>query len=523
MKNKICRLPFKQLEVHLDGNICVCPWSISKFIGNIKDQSIQNIWNGDHIKEFRESIYDGSYRYCDLENCWYIHSNTNAVVDMEKIKTTTQEVNINHTFSNEFDNNNLHEKEYADYREKNSHITTPPESLALYYDQSCNLKCPSCRDEIVSHAHKADEYDTILASLKPFPKKVIIGGVGEPFASKHFRKWLFEDHQKDLKNVETIRFVTNAQLLTGKLWEKVSPSVKEKNIELFISIDGAHKNTYEYNRMGGTWETLLENLDFIKTEGLSARLDFGLVLQKNNFRESKDFVSFARKYGAGVLFQKVVNWGAYSDEHFDSINIFSPGHPEHTEFIELLTDPFFKAPDIMLPILRSKQAVQEKKDFGIGFDVFSSKKYKEEITSSGENCTFNIWNNFLIEKEYSNRQMGHYAKRLSLLANDWGGLGYHVKEALDLGERESISFSLKSSDASFNELTYCMEIEKGVSLSRKLKEYGFKADGNWHSITIPFKEIADGKTLKKVYCPLGLSLDSGKKGDALIIGDIFIQ
>lgn len=523
MKNRICRLPFKQLEVHLDGNICVCPWSLTKFLGNIKEQTIDEIWKGDHLKEFRNSIYDNSYRYCDLENCWYVNSNNNAVINLNEVQPTDKEVNVNHTFSNDFDNHFLNEKEYDDYINKNTSISSHYESIALHYDQSCNIKCPSCRTEIISESDKVDEYDAILKSLKPYPRKIIIGGVGEPFASKHFRKWLFSDNQSSLKNVEIIRFVTNAQLLNKKLWSKVSPSVKKKKIEIFISIDGASKESYEYNRMGGKWETLLENLDFIKEEGLTTQMDFGMVLQENNFLETKDFVKLARSYGAGVIFQKVVNWGAYNKETFEKIDIFSSEHPKNEQFFEMMNDQFFNSLDIMLPLLKSKKYNSKKKNFGIGFDVFSTRSYKKEINSSKKNCDFNIWNNILIENDYFNKEYGRFSKHLSLLVNGWGGVGYHLEDRIDLREYKSITFLLKSSDKSFNEIKYSMELESGVTFSKKLKDYGFKASGKWHTITVPFKDIVSQKELKSVVCPLGLSLDSGEIGNSILINDIFIS
>ena len=38
-------------------------------LGNIKTQSLEKMWNGHAMQKIRESIYDGSFRYCRHDRC----------------------------------------------------------------------------------------------------------------------------------------------------------------------------------------------------------------------------------------------------------------------------------------------------------------------------------------------------------------------------------------------------------------------------------------------------------------------
>jgi molybdenum cofactor biosynthesis enzyme MoaA len=102
-----------------------------------------------------------------------------------------------------------------------------------------------------------------------------------------------------------------------------------------ISIDAATKETYEVIRRGGTWETLLLNLEFISTLGLhDIRTSF--VVQDTNYLEMNDFYNlmtdiFNRK--ANIYFSKITNWGTYTEEEFKIKQIWNELHPEFNLFL----------------------------------------------------------------------------------------------------------------------------------------------------------------------------------------------
>ena len=65
-----CALPFEHFEVNVHGDVYVCcPARLRKVIGNLKEQSIAEIWNSSAIQDIRSSILDGSYKYCNYQKC----------------------------------------------------------------------------------------------------------------------------------------------------------------------------------------------------------------------------------------------------------------------------------------------------------------------------------------------------------------------------------------------------------------------------------------------------------------------
>ena len=70
-----CEKPFELFEVNDQGEVTVCcrAW-LSKTIGNINEKSVNEIWNSAEAKEIRQSILDGSFKYCNKELCPSIQS-----------------------------------------------------------------------------------------------------------------------------------------------------------------------------------------------------------------------------------------------------------------------------------------------------------------------------------------------------------------------------------------------------------------------------------------------------------------
>ena len=69
---KCCKNPYTHLEIQGNGNCYFCCPSFIKNevpIGNIFEQSFEEVWYGEKATEFRKSVLDGSYSKCDLTLC----------------------------------------------------------------------------------------------------------------------------------------------------------------------------------------------------------------------------------------------------------------------------------------------------------------------------------------------------------------------------------------------------------------------------------------------------------------------
>jgi hypothetical protein len=67
-----CRFPWDTLQVLSNGDVRVCCW-ITGPVGNLKDTTIEEIWNGPAIRELRESILrNETHPLCRHAPCIYV-------------------------------------------------------------------------------------------------------------------------------------------------------------------------------------------------------------------------------------------------------------------------------------------------------------------------------------------------------------------------------------------------------------------------------------------------------------------
>ncbi len=341
LKDKFCKVPFKQLSTGWEGNAhaCACPAWVPFPIGNILTaESADDIWNSDEAVEIRRSILDGDFSYCSRTLCSFITAQ----------KLPRKDEITNPLFRSYIDNHT-------------TTITESPQELDLSYDRTCNLACPSCRTGIIgSTDHEQDAYSqakdrVILPLLKKLDGSLYISGGGEAFASKHCRSILAVLNRRDYPGLY-LHLITNAQLLTPQRWSDF-PDLPEMVGTLSVSIDAAKANTYEKLRRPGKWSPLMNNLEFIAKMRRSGDIrDFWInfVVQKDNYREMLDFVELGTQLGVDrIWFQRVTNYGAYDEATFAEIDVTSSQHPEHAELLEVLRSPLLRGPLINRQMLMS--------------------------------------------------------------------------------------------------------------------------------------------------------------------------
>ena len=63
-----CYFPFNKMFIDWDGSVllCVNDWSKNSVVGNINNDTIQNIWMNDNYKKYREMLIEGKR---DIEPC----------------------------------------------------------------------------------------------------------------------------------------------------------------------------------------------------------------------------------------------------------------------------------------------------------------------------------------------------------------------------------------------------------------------------------------------------------------------
>lgn len=322
LKTHFCAKPFTTLETTHQGLAYVCcPIWLPTPIGRL-DSDPDELWSGPTAQKLRDSIIDGSYRYCSRVHC-------SAIANRELPRRNAPKA----------------QKVIRDYLAA-GRKAPPPKHVVLSHDKSCNLSCPSCRAvTILANKAKQDRLDALIEqAIVPLLREaetVNITGSGDPFGSNHFRRLI-----KRITNAAEfprlkIDLHTNGQLWDERAWKDLGLAGRVRNAH--VSIDAAAADTYAFVRRGGSFERLVKNLEFVRhlrRSGEIAELEFSMVVQSRNFREIPAFIELGAEFGADIVsFQMIRQRDIFSgDEHREAF-IGSPAHPDYAEFVELLRRP----------------------------------------------------------------------------------------------------------------------------------------------------------------------------------------
>jgi len=278
---KRCPRPFDTILIDKMGSCyaCECQSWLPQSIGNLQVKLLGEIIEGNAMrKHLQGSITDGSYRYCNEHQCSYIRSNVVLHGQSERLQ-----------------------------------------HLRLAIDDSCNLRCPSCRKGMIFHKEGsaynlgirlADRILDWLYDLK-HPIQVHIGSDGDPFASHVYRHFMEQTPERD--NIE-YSILTNG--LMFKEFHTRVPNVIRNLKDLGVSIDGASKETYEKLRLGGKWDKINENLECMADLKQKHNFYFGLhmVVQQDNWHEIESMLALGHRYNVDrVYFNKIEDWNTNID------------------------------------------------------------------------------------------------------------------------------------------------------------------------------------------------------------------
>lgn len=331
LKTRFCDKPFTTLETTHQGLAYVCcPIWLPTPIGKL-DSDPNGLWSGPTAQKIRDSIIDGSFRYCSRVHCSDITSRTLPARASKEAQTVL--------------------KSFAEAAPN----VPPPKHVILSHDKSCNLSCPSCRATlVVANKAKQERLDAliepVIVPLLRGAEIVNITGSGDPFGSNHFRRLI-----KRVTNAQEfpqlrIDLHTNGQLWDERAWNDLGLAGRVRKAH--ISIDATEADTYAFARRGGTYERLLKNLEFVRQlrrSGELETLEFSMVVQSRNFRQMPAFVRLGDEFAADVIFFQMIRQRDIfsADEHRDAF-IGNPDHPDYDEFVEVLQDPELKRANVQM-------------------------------------------------------------------------------------------------------------------------------------------------------------------------------
>jgi MoaA/NifB/PqqE/SkfB family radical SAM enzyme len=309
LSDYVCSTPFTYLEIHKNSTHSCCPTWLPNDLGD----DINTVWGGEELNKIQTSVLDGSYRYCSKTSCPHL----SGFISTGKVPSKFIKK----------DKFNL--EDYID----------GPKSLNFAFDRSCNLSCPTCRTSmIMANGSEIDFVESklgeVVTHLGSSVELIYLSGTADPFASKTFRNFLLNIDLGKFPKLNHIHLHTNGQLLNNEMWGKLT-HIHHLIKTIEISVDASTKETYEVVRRGGNWENIIENLKFISTIPMKNK-NISFVVQDTNYTEMGDFYKMMMEIfnnNVSVFFNKIDNWGTYSDGEYRIKQIWSKSHPEFDKFL----------------------------------------------------------------------------------------------------------------------------------------------------------------------------------------------
>ena len=312
MKEKVCRHGLNDIWVNENtGNVRMCGWS-NYFIGSLVENSIEEIWNGELAEEFRNSMLDGSYRYCNSSKCPYC---ANEQLDELMV----------------------------DYK-----VPEYPEFCSVSYQLQCNYKCKFCRSDYYKPCDcERDNYSKIekeIIKLLPHLKTLSSNGAGEFFCSDSIIKVLTSEK---LSEKLKISIESNGSLFNRENWNKIK-FLGNHELAVAITVHSFEEKTYQY--LSGTNLPILQILDNLKfiselrDKNIINRFEIATVVCERNFRQMPEFVekclnSFSMDTIRLRFFEPYGVMDVNTEWFYDIRNEY---HPYHDEFVKVMSNPIFE-------------------------------------------------------------------------------------------------------------------------------------------------------------------------------------
>lgn len=287
MSDFFCAAPWRGLHINPRGDVKTCCAGDPNLLGNLNEQTIEQILHGTTMQEIRQSIRNGNpHPYC--YNC----------VQAERYGRS--ERNWHNDVSPEFDCQTASDTEHA------------PVLIDVRWNTTCNLSCNYC----------AEACSSKWASLKGIPVKSGARPYYEAVCD------YLEQHRDSIREVALVggeplllpenerlldvipedcivTLITNVstQLQRNKIFDKLST---RKKVGWSLSFDNVGSK-FEYVRHGGDWPLLVNNLnriqDLMKYQGHWG----GIHAVYNIYNATKllEFTEFARNQNLTIHWQSL--------------------------------------------------------------------------------------------------------------------------------------------------------------------------------------------------------------------------
>lgn len=347
-----CKNPWNCLELNNDGKCFFCNPCFSNFnlIGNIFEQSIDEIWNGEKAQNYRRDVLEKKYTYCNYDNC-----------------------NGNKTDSLPY----------------NDVIAPYPEYINIGYDYTCGQKCIICRDEYKALPEEEckkweDKLETHILPITSKVKYMFVNCRGEFFDSKHTQK-IVATIINNNPNIK-IEFITNGIKCTEENLKK--HNLLDRLFNIHISLHAATSKTYKKIFRTDKFNDVMKNLEYISSLKKSDRIknfEIMFVITAANYKDMPAFVKLAEKLDARATFSACIGGYAEYIMDRDEYAVFYQNHHNYNDFVKMIKNPIFNSQYCYLPnYLRELKPVSFKQSIKNKINYLCKNKLKMDIKQSNK-------------------------------------------------------------------------------------------------------------------------------------------
>lgn len=265
-----------------------CYWgayeNLNEPVGNVKEQSIEEIWNGAAYRRLRAGMARGDLKAAGCEKCHAVRQGMSLAFDYDS--------------DADEDTETPHGRNIAILKEEIARGATTlkakPTIISYTPSHRCNIRCTHCYQEATREAEikRADAADEI-ERLAPYLVQLVAGG-GEPFLLPIWRRFLANF---DLTKNPYLKFSTstNATIVTDSVLAGLR---RFKDLTINVSLDGTG-TVYERVRVGANFEEVRANIRKLKevvAEARSPKANVGISMcvMKSNIHDLPNLVKFAR-------------------------------------------------------------------------------------------------------------------------------------------------------------------------------------------------------------------------------------
>lgn len=268
-EDDFCYLPFVQLLLQPNGTISPCCWAQDIELGTVPKDKLEEIWNGEKIRELRREFLSGNPVTC---------------------RTRMRHIGC-HRFNR---------GPYTKNPDLSEIQVVGPRRLDVRLNGRCNLQCVMC-DVWKQPNGKFDNSDFWTkgpSQIFPYLMELDVLG-GEPFVQADTYRLI--DEVSKVNDLCTWAFVTNGNYNFKPIRKRLE---KIKLRWLMVSLDSVVPETYAKIRKGGVLQRTLETIDGLsefndelRRENRDFDFSISMCVQQANWQEIEQFFIYCSVIG----------------------------------------------------------------------------------------------------------------------------------------------------------------------------------------------------------------------------------